>query len=431
MAPHSSRRLVTIAATAVLGLGVTPVASAHAAGPAPGSAARGAVPGAAAAAVPTADEPPRPAFYEAPATLPAGNGTVIRSEPLTFAIDPLRLSSLSVKSTRILYTSTDRRGRRVAVSGTVLMPRAPWLGVSKRPIIGYAVGTQGLADRCAPSRQQSEGLEYETPFVQGLLNRGYAIAMTDYQGLGTEGVHTYLDRKAQGQAVLDAVRAAQRLTGSGLDATHPVGVSGYSQGGAAAAAAAELASTYAPELRIKGVIAGAVPADPVAVARNLDGGMYAEYLYYAVRGLAASYDLEPTGLNERGQQVFEAVESHCVTNQGEHAGLKSSTLTEDGRSLIEWFAEEPYATAADEQILGRVKPSMPVYVTHSALDDVIPYQVGRNLAKRWCAKGANVYFSSNITPTHIGGSVPNTTEQYAFFEGRFAGLPQLSNCWRL
>jgi hypothetical protein len=34
-------------------------------------------------------------------------------------------------------------------------------------------------------------------------------------------------------------------------------------------------------------------------------------------------------------------------------------------------------------------------------------------------------------PAHIGGMLNNSAEQYAFFEARFGGLPQLSNCWAL
>ena len=68
-------------------------------------------------------------------------------------------------------------------------------------------------------------------------------------------------------------------------------------------------------------------------------------------------------------------------------------------------------------------------VTHSALDDVIPYSVGKQMAKSWCGKGANVFFSTNVAPLHVGGIVPQTVEALPFFEARFLGLPQISNCW--
>ncbi|MDP3971906.1 MAG: lipase family protein, partial [Candidatus Nanopelagicales bacterium] len=156
-----------------------------------------------------------PPFYVAPEVLPAANGDVIRSEPLGFLLDPADLSRAAYSSTRVLYRSTDRTGEAIAVSGSVLVPKAPWIGPGKRPVVGYAVGTQGIGDACAPSRQFSDGFEYESLFMAGLLLRGYAIAMTDYEGLGTAGMHTYMDRESQGHAVLDMVRAAQRLPGSG------------------------------------------------------------------------------------------------------------------------------------------------------------------------------------------------------------------------
>ena len=53
------------------------------------------------------------------------------------------------------------------------------------------------------------------------------------------------------------------------------------------------------------------------------------------------------------------------------------------------------------------------------------------MARSWCGKGANVHFSTNLAPGHVGGIVPQTAEALPFFEARFAGLPQVSNCWLL
>ncbi|HRC40506.1 lipase family protein [Nostocoides sp.] len=379
-----------------------------------------------------ADEPSRPIFYDAPAVLPAGNGAIIRTEPLSYAVDPAGLSSLAVTSTRVLYTSTDRAGERIAVSGSVIVPKAPWIGFGKRPVIGYAVGTQGMADRCAPSRMLSEGFEYEGVFIKGLLARGYAIAMTDYEGLGTAGVHTYMNRAAQGHAVLDMVRAAQKLPGSGLSGQSPVGLVGYSQGGGATASAAELAASYAPELRVLGAVAGAVPADLQAVAANLDGSLWAEFGLYGFRGLAAAYDLDLAPfLNSTGRTVMDAVEGECVTDLANHAFIRSATLTADGQSVVETMKRAPFAAMVADQRLGTIRPAMPVLVTHSMLDDTIPFAVGKSMAASWCSKGAKVRFSPNVTPLHIGGMLNNSAEQYSFLEARFAGLPMVSNCWTL
>lgn len=378
------------------------------------------------------DEPPRPPFYEAPAALPDHDGDVIRSERLAYLLDPLDASSLVKDSTRVLYRTTDRTGEPIATSGTVLLPRAPWSGPGDRPVIGYAAGTQGVADRCAPSRQFSEGLEYEGIGIEALLARGYAVAMTDYEGLGTEGVHTYMDRVSQGHAVLDAVRAAQRLPGTGLSASSPVGLQGYSQGGGAAAAAAELAASYAPELDVRGAVVGAVPADLAAVAENLDGGPYAAFAFFALRGLAASYDFDPTPyLNAEGVATMEQVEQDCVFDLFGHAFKRSEDLSADGRPMSELLVEEPFASMVGDQLIGRIAPAVPVLVTHSRLDDVIPFAVGKQMATSWCDRGATVRFAPNLDPGHVGGMASHLAQAPLFWEARFNSVAPVSSCWRL
>lgn len=378
------------------------------------------------------DEPPRPPFYEAPATLPAANGDVVRSERMSFLLDPLDATSLVRNAQRVLYRTTNRTGKAIAASGTVLVPSSPWVGVGSRPVIGYAPGTQGMADRCAPSRLFSEGIEYEGIGIEGLLLRGYAVAMPDYEGLGTAGVHTYMDRVSQGRATLDVVRAAQRLGGTGLSSTSPVGIMGYSQGGGAAAAAAELAASYAPDLRVRGAVVGAVPADLAKVATTLDGGLYSAFAFFALRGLSASYDVDLSPyLNARGRATSDQVEQQCVFDLLDHAFVRSSTLSVDGRPMSELMKQEPFRSIVESQRIGTTRPAFPVLVTHSTLDDVIPYAVGRSMARSWCGTGANVRFSPNLAPLHVGGIVPHTAEALPFFEARFAGLPQVSNCWVL
>lgn len=401
----------------------------------PASAGPESIPGTAGAtAVTNTPEPARPAFYQPPASIPSTPGTIIRTEPATQFIDPLGLSRATVSATRLMYASKDRLGRPIAVTGTILEPKLPYIGLSARPLISYAVGTMGVGDRCAPSRALAEGLTmYEHYLLQGFIARGYAVALTDYQGLGTPGTHTYMNRIVQGQSVLDMARAALKRPGTTLRSTTPVGFYGYSQGGGGAASAAELAASYAPELRVKGTVAGAVPADLGAVAKNLDNNsLYAEFLNYALLGLAAGYNVDiNTYLNDAGKAVAKRTEDSCTLNLTQSAFQDSSKLTRDGRKLSAYLSEEPYASILADNRIGRIKPSAPVLVSHSVLDDAIPYAVGKQLAKDWCGKGGNVRFSTNVGPTHIGGAFPSLIESFGFFEARFAGLPQLNNCWTL
>ncbi|MBB1244317.1 lipase [Streptomyces durbertensis] len=372
----------------------------------------------------------RPPFYQPPASLPANNGDVIRAEPATFYLDPLKLIKVNADVQRIMYRSTDGQGRPTAVTGTVITPKAPWIGKGERPLVSYAAGTQGIGDHCAPSRQLAAGSEYEGLFVKGLVARGYAVVMTDYEGLGTPGRHTYVNRKTSGNAVLDAARAAQRLPGSRVPAAGPVAVTGYSQGGGAAAAAAELAPTYAPELHLKGVAAGAVPAELNAVAKRLDRSPYAGFLGYAVVGLAEGYDVDTDPyLNTRGRNFIKESERYCTIEAvARHAFTDSRRLTANGKPIADYLQDPRWKPIIEEQRIGRQAPKVPVLLNHSMLDDAIPYSVGRQLSKDWCAAGANVRFSPNLGLTHVGGAITAYPEVFLWLESRFAGLPAKSNC---
>jgi len=372
-------------------------------------------------------------FYASPTILTGTHGKIVRSQSATFYIDPLKTIKSPALAQRIMYESSDRKGTPIAVTGTVLTPTKSWVGFGQRPIVAYAVGTQGLGDRCAPSRQLVAGSEYEGLFVQGLLRRGYGVVVTDYQGLGTAGTHTYMSREVQGRAVLDSIRAAQQLPAANLPNAGPVAVTGYSQGGGAAASAAELQPSYASELKVKGVVAGAVPADLSKVARNLDGSLYFGFLGYALAGLAATYDLDlGPYLNTRGKAVFAKLRNQCSFESiAAFPFVKSSTLTADGKPLTDLLKTKPFASIVDAQLIGRKKPTAPVLVTHSLADDVIPYRVGHDLAVRWCDRGTNLRLSTNIAPGHVGGAITSYTASFAFLEARFAGIPTVSSCWRL
>lgn len=371
----------------------------------------------------------RPPFYEVPSNLPHGSGAIVRSEPMTYYLDPAKLITANAKTTRIMYTSTDRTGKPIGVTGVLAVPNTPWSGSGQRPLVSYAAGTQGMADRCAPSRQIDNGAEYESAGVNDLLLRGYAVVLTDYQGLGTPGLHTYMNRAVQGHVVLDAARAAKNLPGSDLDKNAPIGIVGYSQGGGAAASAAELASSYAPELDIKGAVAGAVPADLGPVGAHLDGGPYAQFLLMAISGLAEGYQIDADSLlNDRGKQVRKQIDDSCVSDVAKFAFTKSETLSADGRPIADYFQRQPFKDVLADNVIGTHKPSMPVLQTHSIADDVIPFQVGKDLAKRWCDLGANLQFSNNAFPTHVGAALPNYAQELAYLGDRFAGKPAVSNC---
>ncbi|WP_433323370.1 lipase family protein [Spirillospora sp. CA-294931] len=384
--------------------------------------------GSAHAAPPPGDDP----FYKPPSPLPAGKpGDVIRSRDSLFTLDPVFKSPYGgVKTWQVLYRSESVKGDPIAVSGAVIVPTKPWTGAGKRPLISYAVGTRGLGDQCAPSYSLSIGLDYEALFIANLLNKGWAVAVTDMEGLGTPGQHTYEVGGSQGKAVLDMARAAQRLPDAGL-AGAPVGVRGYSQGGTSAGWAAEKAPSYAPELDLKGVVAGGVPADLRAVAASLDGSPFIALMFMAAVGYDAAYpelDLAKY-LNDNGRKLLQSAQNICVASVD---GV-STVLTTAFKRIKDYTTSNPLETREwqarlDANRLGSTAPRAPVFQPHAVHDQIIPLKQADTLHQAWCAKGANVTWKTYPLAEHALGMVQSEPDSVAFLEARFAGKPVQGNC---
>lgn len=336
-------------------------------------------------------------FYTPPAVLPANNGEVIRHESSQVTTLPFIGGPLPATAQRIMYRSTDTHDVPIAVTGTVFSPTTPWAGPGERPLVSYAVGTQGQGDQCAPSHLFNQGLEYETLFIAQILAKGVAVVVTDFEGLGTPGVHTYMNRLSQAHAVLDAARAAQQLPDANIPADGRVGIYGYSQGGGAAGAAAELAPSYAPELKVVGAAVGAPPADLAAVAGSVDGTSIAGVIGYTINGLEQSYpELSSVHslLNPLGNSMLEAVKGECIAETLFRFGFQhSSDYTLNHEPVTSFLGTEPYKSIVAAQRIGTLKPAAPVYIWQGVNDDVIPYAQSRQLAADWCGKGATVEFN--------------------------------------
>jgi len=199
-------------------------------------------------------------FYAPPKNLTGKHGDLIRVR----ALPRSKALSGAAKSFLLLYRSTSIAGKPIAVSGTLAVPKgkAPKGGW---PVVSWAHGTTGAADTCAPSRFSNP----IDPNLNDWLKAGYAIASTDYEGLGTPGPHPYLIGASEARGVIDIVTAAAQVDRS-------IGrrwvAAGHSQGGHAALWAAALGEKWAPKLTLLGVDAyapGSHIHEEVEAARGL------------------------------------------------------------------------------------------------------------------------------------------------------------------
>ncbi|MFJ8820117.1 lipase family protein [Amycolatopsis thermoflava] len=359
-------------------------------------------------------------FYTPPSPLPAGNaGDVIRWRPAV----PL-MNAANADAWEVMYLSTNALGARNAVTGTVLVPKG--VDPAKAPIVGFAVGTQGPAFKCTPSKAIERGTLYDQPAINDSLASGYAVAVTDYEGYSPTTVPTYITGQSMGPAVIDSVRAAQRLSQAGLSDDAKVIFQGYSQGGGGALWAAEKQPAYAPELNLVGVVAGGVPADLTEVAKGLDGYLGFGFLAFAAVGLDAAYpELHlDSYLNDTGrQQIAEAKQNACVVELLTNYAFKkiSDYTTSNPLDTPAWQAR------LAENKLGAAPPRVPVFQYHAATDEIVNTPQADALHKQYCAAGVTEQWNTYVSD-HLSGIFAGNADAHRWIVDRFAGTDAPSNC---
>ncbi|MGX4688640.1 lipase family protein [Streptomyces sp. JNUCC 63] len=385
------------------------------------------------------------AIYRPPARPTAAPGEIVSCR----GIDSLPMVGNSTRLTawKVQYGSTDGQGSPVSVAGTVIVPGTPWTGPGRRPLVAFVPGTLGIGPQCAFSKQLAGQYQdaYEGPNIQALLRAGYAIAATDGAGYLDGQVHPYVAGPDAGHAVLDMARAASRVPGSGVSPDAPVGIWGYSEGGAGSLWAAQLARSYAPELNVVGSASGGIPSDLRAEALHLEGGLFAGFLVDAVIGMAITHPDMPLTelLDDQGRKAFKDAESLCAFGTvARFTGARIESYTKDRLTLEQIFALEgpdgttwEQAVAANKLGVGVGRPGsgaryeigFPVLQYRGVLDEVIPAEVADATRRAYCSAGVTTRWTSYVGD-HLLGDAQAINGTVAWLTARFSGEPVVGNC---
>ena len=190
-------------------------------------------------------------FYDLPEDFdvlnPPPPGTVLKIEQYTntslYTIPP------SLSMSRFLYTTERLNGSSAPASAFVLWPYLPRTFSQLRPasnsssnndsvypVIGWAHGTSGQNQACAPSGLRTLWDEWHEPFPLALA--GYAVVAPDYLGLGVANqISPYFILPSQANDLFHAIAAAQTAWSEQL--SHNFVLMGQSQGGAVSWAGAQ------------------------------------------------------------------------------------------------------------------------------------------------------------------------------------------------
>lgn len=367
------------------------------------------------------------AFYQVPDPLPPGKpGEIIASEPFPEA-------PAGSQAWRVMYHSTGLDGRDIAVTGVILAPSTGTPPPGGRQVVSWAHPTTGVADDCAPS--VTPDIFYAiTPGLQAMIQAGYVVTATDYEGLGTDQLVPYLVGISEGRSVLDAARAARSLPGTG--AGTQVATSGWSQGGHASLFAGQIAPDYAPDLQVAGV-AAAAPAGELAQllgddASSVDGvslGLYAINAYQQVYG-PTTPGLDPAQvLTPAAVAATPAVVALCnlvATQELEAEAVVNPLL---GQTYQPGAATKaPWSDLLQRNTPGNAPIRAPVFVAQGTGDTLVIPSTTTELVNQMCKQGDTVQYQQYPGVTHPLIGLAAAADMVTWIGQRFAGQPAPSNC---
>lgn len=325
---------------------------------------------------------------------------------------------------RILYATTNVRDQPAVSTAAVFVPA----GVAPEggwPVVAWAHGTVGLGDDCTPSAHPRSDRDVE--YLDHWLDQGYAVVASDYTGLGTPGLMSYLGTVTTAHGIVDSVVAAHHLD---VPLSPRWAVVGQSQGGAGAVAAARYATQFSAGtgLDYRGAVATGTPAfieELVAKAgpdMTLPPGLGSKANAYSAYILAAFRDARPdldvnSVLSPAGRKAADDAATMCL------ASLDTALQDESPRDFFGApLASLPGVDAALANYMGIPTSGYdrPVFLGVGMQDRDVPPTSSLRLADAMRAQGQPVELHVYPDEDHGGTVLASMADSTPFLARIFA-----------
>ncbi|MFL9574583.1 alpha/beta hydrolase [Acinetobacter baumannii] len=333
---------------------------------------------------------------DGPATTnPSGTPTNNIQNPVVKveAYTSTNLGSVAAESSILTYKMLGQSGQEVQATSLVFTPNTQ-PPVGGWPIVVWAHGTTGVADVCAPSKAALA--DSTKDLISKLLAAGYVVVAPDYEGLGTPGIHPFLNVKSEAFSITDAVVATRNyLSQRNLLTSKKWVTVGHSQGGHAALGAAQYASRA--QLEYKGTVAVApasnlgfilIAGEQSVANATLDKkiSMYAQLDTYTALVTAGIRNTQPTFdypqvFTPQISSIAQQAETICSGPLGQAFGAgMTQYVTEHNGSLDGYTRTQPNFMAVplvktfldkDSQPL-QVKVTTPIIIYQGLADSTVP-----------------------------------------------------------
>jgi pimeloyl-ACP methyl ester carboxylesterase len=275
-----------------------------------------------------------------------------------------------------------------------------------------------MAEQCAPSLAPTEAV----PMVNGLLDQGWEVTASDYQGEGTPGLLPYIVGVSAARNTIDIVRAAGQLRAFHASADYVVW--GHSEGGQTAMFTLHIGTSYAPDLHMKGVVAGAPPSQFSLIYDFLKTSPYRYYLFMVAGAYNSAYGNTAAPLSKvltpLGVSLLPALSKGC----SDYAAKVIDKYTAAQFTKGDPFDVPQWKTLLmenDPENFASASP-VPLLIIQGGADEQIPVVSTQLLAQHLCQEGQDLERWIYPGQSHAGVIGPSFNDMVHWIKDRFAGV---------
>ncbi len=389
-------------------------------------------------------------FYQYTGSTPLADiapGTVLKSRTISVYIAGIKTS---MQATQLVYRSTDAKLRPTSNVTTIFAPDCAKVScANKNKVISYQSFYDSLNPEDGPSRAYAGGKRLpdllpavETVLFGTYVKKGYTVVISDTEGQGAN----FAAGPEYGYNTLDSIRATFNAPQIGLGRDAKVVMMGYSGGAIATEWAAELAPSYAPDLKpnLIGAAFGGTLVSPEHNLTYVEGApIWGGVLPMAVIGVSRSYDIDiQKYLTPRGLEVYNKMQKASIAYVlGQYSRVTWKDLVKpefQDRTKIKEYVE-----AVNKVIMGTGgTPEIPLQIGQGtggiwegtkpsplwgAGDGVMLAGDVRTLARQYCAQGVPVQHKEWGT-SHFTTMLNWLPWATSWIDDRFAGKAAPQNC---
>ena len=372
-------------------------------------------------------------------------GTVLKTRTLSYHVTGV---PLPVKVVQLVYRSAGALGQPDTNVTSVLEPP---VSLGSPRAVSYQSFYDSLNPADEPSVQIAGGVtlggfitDAESVVIAPLLLQGYTVIVPDTEGQTAD----FAAGPEYGINTLNSMRAATSSPLTGLSASSPIGMFGYSGGAIATDWAAQLAPSYAPDVnrQLVGAAEGGILVDPAHNLSYVSGSLvWAGVIPMSVIGIARGFHIDITPyLSSYGRLLYSKLQNASIANVlGQYPGLTFAQL-----------AKPRYANPASIPVLVKVEnelnagsvgsPTIPMFMGQGANgilegtpgnkpgigpgDGVMIAGDVRTLARDFCASGTAVDYTQYDALSHVTTFPVWAPAALLWLDSLFAGGQAPNDC---